>query len=136
MSQDNELRRLEQFVEKLLARFNDLREEKSRLQEELRERERVIGELRQSLAVREEERSEITQRVGKMVEQIEEWEAALGGEQFEAAATPVVEELPEEAEDIEEPDTPLGEPRHAEEVRTQEEGRVQHNLFSLGAGNR
>ena len=50
MSQDNELRRLEQFVEKLLARFSELRTEKAKLLQELREREQQIEELRSNLS--------------------------------------------------------------------------------------
>lgn len=132
MSQDNELRRLEQFVEKLLARFNDLREENSKLQEDLGQRQEEIEALRLSLSARDEERSEITQRVGRMVEQIEEWEAALGGEASlpQAAA---VEEFQEEPETPEEPE-PVAKP--VVEQRREEDVRVQHNLFSLGVASR
>jgi septal ring factor EnvC (AmiA/AmiB activator) len=124
MSQDNELRRLEQFVEKLLGRFNELREEKSQLQQKLTAQEQVIGELRRSLAVGDEERSRISQRVGKMVEQIEAWESGLeeGGK---VDADSVGDEV--EGEEA---------PRPVAEHRAEEEGRVQHNLFSLGAASR
>lgn len=124
MSQDNELRRLEQFVEKLLGRFNELREEKSQLQQKLTAQEQVIGELRRSLAVGDEERSKISQRVGKMVEQIEAWESGLEEEGKVDAGSVGDEEEGEES------------PRPVAEHRTEEEGRVQHNLFSLGAASR
>jgi septal ring factor EnvC (AmiA/AmiB activator) len=126
MSQDNELRRLEQFVEKLLGRFNDLREEKSQLQQKLTAQEKMIGELRRSLAVGDEERSKISQRVGKMVEQIEAWESGLDDEG--AVEVDSVADISEE--EGEEP------PRSVAERRTEEEGRIQHNLFSLGAASR
>ena len=132
MSQDNELRRLEQFVEKLLARFNDLREENSKLQENLRQREGEIEALQLSLGAREEERSEITQRVGRMVEQIEEWEAALGGD-GKLEQTPAVEDFQEEPETPEEVEQVA---KPATEQRREEDVRVQHNLFSLGAASR
>jgi chromosome segregation ATPase len=124
MSQDNELRRLEQFVEKLLGRFNELREEKSQLQQKLTAQEQVIGELRRSLAVGDEERSKISQRVGKMVEQIEAWESGLDDQ-----GAVDVDSLADE-EEGEEPPMPVA------EQRTEEEGRIQHKLFSLGAASR
>ena len=127
MSQDNELRRLEQFVEKLLARFNDLRAEKAQLEELLATREGEIADLRASLAAREEERSEISDRVGRIVEQIEEWEAGLA-------------EVGAEVTEVDDPaatkEPPTKQPAAAAEPRVEEEGRVQHNLFSLGAAGR
>lgn len=126
MSQDNELRRLEQFVEKLLARFNDLRAEKAQLDELLATREGEIADLRASLAAREEERSEISDRVGRIVEQIEEWEAGL------AEVGAEVTEVDDPAATKEPPTKPAA----AAEPRVEEEGRVQHNLFSLGAAGR
>ena len=125
MSQDNELRRLEQFVEKLLARFSELRTEKAKLQQELREREAQIEELRTALSSKDMERSEISQRVSKIVEQIEEWESGLAesfvaqAETAEAVVVEADEEIPEVRQSHSEP-------------RVEEEGRVQHNLFSLG----
>ncbi len=127
MSQDNELRRLEQFVEKLLARFNDLRAEKAQLEELLAAREAEIADLRASLAAREEERSEISDRVGRIVEQIEEWEAGLAGVGADVA------EDDDPAATEEPPTKPAA---AAAEPRVEEEGRVQHNLFSLGAASR
>jgi chromosome segregation ATPase len=124
MSQDNELRRLEQFVEKLLGRFNELREEKSQLQQKLTAQEQVIGELRRSLAVGDEERSKISKRVGKMVEQIEAWESGLDDQSTVDVDSPADEEEGEEP------------PMAVAEKRTEEEGRIQHKLFSLGAANR
>lgn len=126
MSQDNELRRLEQFVEKLLGRFNELRDEKSQLQQKLTAQEKVIADLRRSLAVGDEERGKISQRVGKMLEQIEAWESGLDEEG--AVEVDSVDDI--SAEEGDEP------PRSAAEQRTEEEGRIQHNLFSLGAASR
>ena len=125
MSQDNELRRLEQFVEKLLARFSELRTEKAKLQQELREREAQIEELRTTLSSKDMERSEISQRVSKIVEQIEEWESGLA-ESFVAAAETAAAVVVEADEEIPEVRKSLSEPR------VEDEGRVQHNLFSLG----
>ncbi len=131
MSQDNELRRLEQFVEKLLGRFSELRAEKAKLLQELRERELQIEDLHSNLSSKDIERSEISQRVNKIVEQIEEWE--MGLEEIAAVAAD-----PEPVEDIEVVDEEEASPakQMVAEQRNEEEGRVQQNLFSLGNTHR
>lgn len=130
MSQDNELRRLEQFVEKLLARFSELRVEKAKLLQELRERELQIDDLRNTLSSKDIERSEISQRVGKLVEQIEEWETGLE----EIAVVAPVPEIAEEVELLSEVDDSSAKP--VVEHKNEEEGRVQQNLFSIGNPHR
>lgn len=137
MGQESELQRLERFVAKLLTSFSDLRAEKAALMQQLAERNRQIEELYNQLATEEAERGEIGQRVGKLVEQIEEWEKSLD-QAAEAAEPPApVEELSEEAE---EPD--LDEYEVQEEIveldhaRGEEEARIQHNLFSLNGVQR
>jgi hypothetical protein len=131
MSQDNELRRLEQFVEKLLKRFSELREEKAKLLQELRERELQIDDLHSNLSSKEIERSEISQRVNKIVEQIEEWE--MGFEDNDVIASE-----PEAAEDLEVVAVEDASPakQSVTEQRNEEEGRVQQNLFSIGNTHR
>jgi hypothetical protein len=131
MSQDSELRRLEQFVEKLLVRFSELRAEKERLLHDLRERELQVEELSTNLSSREMERSEISQRVSKIVEQIEEWEMGLDEITAVTSDSEVIDEplaVPEDASSQETKDVP--------ELRGEEEGRVQHNLFSIGNTHR
>jgi chromosome segregation ATPase len=133
MSQDNELRRLEQFVEKLLGRFSELRSEKAKLLQELRERELLIENLRNNLSSKDMERSEISQRVSKIVEQIEAWEMGLG-EAVDISPEPDSPEEPKTVENIEvlkEVSLPVIDEGPAQH-RVEEEGRVQHNLFSLG----
>ena len=130
MSQESELRRLEQFVEKLLTRFSELRAEKSGLLQVLQERDRQIEELRTSLSSREMERSEISQRVSKIVEQIEVWEQGLEASDAVAGEPEAIDDSLEVAEEnISQEDQDVAE--HHEE-----EGRVQHNLFSLGTVHR
>jgi chromosome segregation ATPase len=130
MGQDSELRRLEQFVEKLLGRFSDLRAEHTRLQKDMAERELQLEELRNTLSSKEIERSEISERVGRMVEQIEEWEMGLSDEASvettaDGSAQPILDE-----------DEPISEKNDAGEHRGEEEGRVQHNLFSIAGTHR
>ncbi len=130
MSQDNELRRLEQFVEKLLGRFTDLRAEKAKLLQELRERELQIEDLRSNLSSKDIERSEISQRVNKIVEQIEEWEMGLE----ENATVATESEAAEDMAAVEEDASPAK--QMVTEQRNEEEGRVQQNLFSIGNTHR
>lgn len=131
MSQDNELRRLEQFVEKLLGRFSELRAEKTKLLQELQERELQIEDLRRDVSAKDIERSEISQRVNNLVEQIEEWELGLEENDAEvtgAEATEITEVDAEE--DAFSADETLA------EHRNEDEGRVQQNLFSIGNTHR
>lgn len=133
MSHESELRRLEQFVEKLLAGFTELRAEKARLLEELGERELQIEELRANLSSKEIERSEISQRVSKIVEQIEEWETGLTDDAVDVTEPEAVEEIVVSEEDEVPLDSDLSQERRAaSERRGEEEGRVQQNLFSIG----
>lgn len=137
MGQESELQRLERFVAKLLTAFSELRAEKVGLVRQLDERNREIEELRNRLAAEEAERGEIGQRVGRLVEQIEEWERSLDEDAAAAPRPSPAEELSDAGESVmeayevqEEMETSAEEPRGAEEER------VQHNLFSLAGAQR
>lgn len=82
MTQENELKRLEVFVSKLLKSFQDLKEEHSRLLQDLQMRDETIVGLKEQLAANDSERNEISNRVSGIIEQIEEWELNLGEEVF------------------------------------------------------
>lgn len=75
MMQDSELGRLENFVSKLLDRFNTLQAEKKRIDEVLLQREETITALQDELASLKDERGEISNRVSGLLDRIEEWEA-------------------------------------------------------------
>ncbi|PHR30441.1 MAG: hypothetical protein COA36_00050 [Desulfotalea sp.] len=77
MDKDTELKRLEQFVEKLLLSFAELKEERKRLLGVINERDAQIAELEGDITSKDSERSEISLRVGRLVEQIEDWEFDL-----------------------------------------------------------
>jgi chromosome segregation ATPase len=78
MTEGNELQRLEGFVAKLLAEYNGLKEEKSRLLEDLQQREEKISALESELASAQTERSDVGSRVKGLIKQIEAWESTLG----------------------------------------------------------
>lgn len=137
MSQDNELRRLEQFVEKLLGRFSELRAEKAKLLQEVRERELLIEKLRNNLSAKDMERGEISQRVSKIVEQIEAWEVGLEDVMVIAPESGSCEpEMVEKIEPIKEISVSVIDGGGAAHHQNEEEKRVQHNLFSLGNTDR
>ena len=133
MEQDRELKRLEKFVENLLTRFTELRTEKAVLLQEIRDRDEIIDELRESVNSKDSEQSEVSLRVEKIVEQIEEWEQGLSDDEFD--------EIPpvEEASDVEtaaEEETSSDEETDSEESTdaedaSEEEGKGQQNLFSI-----
>jgi len=149
MSQETELQRLEVIVEKLLVKYEDLRAENASLKQDLTEKNLRLAELEDNLSVQKNERGEIGKRVSKLVEQIEEWEKALdedGSEQPAADAQDSLEAVEDEEEDPEpveaeaeaEADVVAAVQEDAAETRktVDEEGRHQHNLFSLSGFQR
>lgn len=125
MEQESELQRLEKFVEKILTRFSTLKAEKAQLEQEIFERDLLIEELRDNISSKVTERNEISERVNKIVEQIEEWELDLeqGGE--------VSTGSPSEISDSEE--EPGSETGRSEQRSPEEEKRMQHDLFSMAS---
>ncbi len=120
MEQDNELKRLEDFVENLLTRFTELRTEKAVLLQEIRDRDEIISGLRENVSSKDSERSEISLRVGKIVEQIEEWEQSLDDSEFDETSLAEEDDSDSEVE-IAAEDEDAGE----------EGGKGQQNLFSM-----
>lgn len=148
MTQENQLQKLEQFVEKLLQKFNQLKAENTKLELELKERSELIEEMQGNLDSKDSERSEIRSRVNKLVEQFEEWE--LGLDDVAESEYPEADEEVEGLEDEEPPYTDTQEDESGEledddledeleeddepAKTVDEEGRVQHNLFSMSGG--
>lgn len=98
MTESNELQRLESFVTRLLGEFDDVRKEKEQLQKELSEKNNVITELNEQLASQEIEREEISQRVGRILSQFENWEKDVVVEGAKETDEQQVEEEIAEAE--------------------------------------
>lgn len=123
MIQDSELSRLEGFVEKMMKRFGELRAEKAQLLKKLGERDQIIDELRTHLSTRDSERGEMSQRVSRIVEQIEEWERSLEEEQEQG----VMEQGVDSTDVVDSAGT-------VDDL--EDEGRVQHNLFTVASQER
>ena len=135
MEQDNELERLEKFVENLLTRFTALRAEKVALLQEIRERDGIIDGLRDNVSLNVTERSKLSLRVGKIVEQIEEWEQGLDDSEIEGVSE-AGENSDQESEDVVEdelsPEEDAGDDESSESKESgAEDGKGQQNLFSM-----
>lgn len=121
MDRESELQRLEKFVEKILTRFTALKAEKSQLEQDVFERDMLIEELRDTIASKVTERNEISERVNKIVDQIEDWELNLDESEN------VVVDGSAEGEDSDEDDSQQEDAAEIDE----DEKRVQHDLFSM-----
>jgi len=80
MSQNNELVKLEAFVSKLRQGFQELKAERARLTAIVEERNATITELEAKLSDRISEREDISDRVNRLIEQIEELDLEEGEE--------------------------------------------------------
>lgn len=154
MGQESELKRLELFVEKLIARFSALQEVKRNLEKTLEEKDVLIDQLQSTLASTDSRQVEVSQRLGNLVAKIEAWEqqqdeildptpepaeppAALKTEiepvaDEEVREESVVEAAEEGGETTVASQEAVAGAADASGVEDVEEGRVQHNLFSLG----
>lgn len=124
MEQESELQRLEKFVEKILTRFSALKAEKTQLEQEVFERDLLIEELRENISSKVTERIEISERVNKIVDQIEEWELNLdtGKEETKNDSS---EEVNPEVDFLTESQEP------EDENGDDNERQVQNDLFSM-----
>ncbi|WP_163338046.1 hypothetical protein [Desulfopila sp. IMCC35008] len=86
MSQERELARLEDFIGKLLEKFGALKEENARLSNELDEKIETINSLQEQLESNDIEKSEIGDRVSRIIEKIEDWEGNIGAGESEEIA--------------------------------------------------
>lgn len=74
MEHEEDLKRLEQFVEKLLGSYNELKKESNELRADLLRQEKENGELRQQIEALQDNKSVVRERVSGLISRIEEWE--------------------------------------------------------------
>ncbi len=74
MESNAELARLEEFVDKLLTKYRELKEEYHALQATLQERDNECAELKENIADLSSERSVVGERVAGLIGRIEQWE--------------------------------------------------------------
>ncbi|NOX80590.1 MAG: hypothetical protein GXP57_05795 [Deltaproteobacteria bacterium] len=81
MENTTELVRLEQFVDKLLNQYNELKAKFRALEVTLQERDSHCASLQDTIAELRGERSMVGDRVAGLIDRIEQWEAEqLAGE--------------------------------------------------------
>ena len=82
MENSEDLGRLEQFVERLLASHNQLKSENHEIKALLQQKEQEILELKEMKKGLQEDRSVMHDRVSGLIDRIDEWEKV-----FESAGT-------------------------------------------------
>lgn len=75
MENNAELARLEQFVETLLNKYNELKDNFHSLEATLHERDNECMDLKNEIASLKDERTEVGSRVTGILDRIEQWEA-------------------------------------------------------------
>lgn len=74
MEQNEDLARLEQFVEKLIGSHNQLKKEKNELMAQLQKKQQEIAELQEMVKSLQEDRGVMHDRVTGLIDRIGEWE--------------------------------------------------------------
>ncbi len=74
MEENSELVRLEQFIDKLLNKYNELKQSHNSLKVALAERDNECGELKRQITELDSERGVVGERVAGLIGRIEEWE--------------------------------------------------------------
>lgn len=80
MEHNEDLARLEQFLEKLINNHNQLKKEKSELLSQLQEKQQEIAELQETVSSLREDRSTMHNQVTGLIDRIGEWERILDQE--------------------------------------------------------
>ena len=75
MESNAELARLEEFVNKLLVKYNELKEVYHTTRNTLREREAECADLKDQVAALSSEKSFVGEKVAGLIDRIEQWEA-------------------------------------------------------------
>ena len=81
MENNAELIRLEQFVDKLLTKYNELKANFHALEATLRERDEEIVNLKATIDELSTERAEVGDRVAGLIGRIEQWETEQDDQQ-------------------------------------------------------
>lgn len=75
MEQSVELVRLEEFIDKLLAKYSQLKSDYASLQETVRQREEECADLKKKVFALSAERTEVGNKVAGLLGRIEQWES-------------------------------------------------------------
>ncbi|MBW2465940.1 MAG: hypothetical protein JRF02_01445 [Deltaproteobacteria bacterium] len=88
MEHNEDLARLEQFVDKLISNHNQLKKEKSDLLVQLQEKQQEIAELQETVNSLREDRSIMHSQVTGLIDRIGEWEKILDHESADQGGDP------------------------------------------------
>ena len=80
MEQNEDLARLEQFVEKLIDSHNQLKNENSGINAQLQAKQQEIAELQETIKNLQQDRSVMHNRVTGLIGRIDEWEKSFDQE--------------------------------------------------------
>jgi predicted nuclease with TOPRIM domain len=80
MENNEDLARLEQFVEKLIGSHNQLKKEKKEMMGQVQEKQQEIAELQETVKSLQEERGTMHNQVTGLIDRIGEWEKVLDQE--------------------------------------------------------
>ena len=100
MEHNENLERLEQFVEKLVTSHNQLKKEKSEIMAQLQEKQQEIAELQETVKCLQEDKTVVHSQVTGLIDRIDEWEKMLASEesgQDEEADGDKSQNLPEDS---------------------------------------
>jgi len=86
MQGGSELARLEEFVDKLLTRYNELKQAHQALKNTLAERDRECSDLKEKVAELTSERATVGSKVADLIGRIEQWESEEAGTDAEGDA--------------------------------------------------
>ena len=87
MENNAELVRLEEFVDKLLTKYNQLKSDYHALQETLRELDDECSDLKSNVFHLSTERTEVGNRVAGLLDRIEQWESEQGASPVEKSGS-------------------------------------------------
>jgi len=83
MENNAELAKLEQFVDKLITKYQKLKEEFHALQTTLQERDAECADLKEQVSELSSERIVVGEKVSGLIGRIEQWEAEQEGREAE-----------------------------------------------------
>ena len=125
MASDKELIRLEQYIERLLAGYSELKKEKQNIEQRLVEIQAENDKYKKELDSLDSERGAVRDRVNSLIGQIEQWETEVDGEEGSDDSSGDDGEEGESEEDAEEEEPP------AEKKSKADRGsKAQKNLFN------
>ena len=102
MENSSEIKRLEDFVERLLKGYTGLKKELGKLEQELQQQQVENEQLQLQIEAMESERGELGNRVSMLIDRIETWESELEDEAYnddlenEAEAGEMEQDVPDE----------------------------------------